>query len=121
MKIRIIIDLIRYLLSEQNRKYILTENKRIWFQLIVSILILLYQPALDFGQPNLLNLVLRKLALVSIGSVCAHWTYKNLFYYIDTKELLNSKDEISVIKYLGICIFRGFYYLAWILGLALGL
>jgi len=89
----------------------------------LGIAILIVNPYLDYSEPSIFNLLLRKVALVAIGASLAHLTWKNLMGYVHSKQLLEdqSRDLEGAVKYMGLCFFRGFYYLAWILGVATGL
>ena len=97
---------------------VIIEHVRVLGQLGFGFLILLVNPQVNLGDPQIASLVLRKLALVMIGGAGAHLSWKNLMYYLDTKQLLNAGKGL---EYIGACIFRGLYYLAWILGVSLGL
>lgn len=97
------------------------ENMRVIIQFGVGILILLWNPSIDLGEPNIFVLLARKLALVTIAAAGAHFTWKNLMYYITTENLYKDSDPISATKLIAVNIFRGLYYLAWILGISMGL
>ena len=98
------------------RKF-LVENERVLGQLLFGFAILIWNPQISLGEPNIAALTLRKLALVMIGGSGAHLSWKNLMSYLDTRVLL---EEGKGLEYIGASIFRGLYYLAWILGVSLG-
>ena len=102
--------------------YLLRQNLRVLGQLALALVVLAANPYVEYGQPVLFFLVLRKAALVAVGAALAHLTWKNLMYYAHTREMLTKwEGSEAAIKYLGLNVFRGFYYLAWILGVATGL
>ena len=101
---------------------IIRENIRVLGQLLLATIVLIVNPYIQYGMPVLFLLVLRKAALVAVGAALAHLTWKNLMHYVDTGTLLyNYEGQDIAIKYLGLSIFRGLYYMSWILGMALGL
>jgi len=103
-------------------KKVLYQHLRVLSQLAIATLILIVNPYITTGHPVLFFLVLRKAALVAVGSALAHLTWKNLMHYVNTEEILYEwEGPAAAQKYIGLCVFRGFYYLAWILGMALGL
>lgn len=82
------------------------EIKRLWFAVLISVLlILVFISGVYESLPPVIQLVMSKLLLVTVGAIVAHVLRKSLFKYVDWDNDENWQHTLMVIAFYIIIIY----------------
>lgn len=99
-------------------KHTFNEFWRLRWIIVFAVTVIVLRDLGVLPNESALTLMVYKPALACIGMTFAHLAYSQCFYYIDMSKLFADGEYQAL---LGVCILRGLIYLAFILGVTLGL